>query len=105
MKNSYFTILKINYIALKKYFFISLFSLAIFIVFAFILWLNIQAIENTYCFADAINDLEMLKHVSHPIIMANADEKLKNYGFEMTDDVLDDGLYNYLVYNKLIKTL
>ena len=61
--------------------------------------------EDTYCFGDGINDLEMLQAVGHPVIMANADEKLKKYGFEETDDVLNDGFYRYLVDNKLIKPL
>jgi len=47
----------------------------------------------------------MLYEVGHPIIMANADEKIKGLGFDETDDVLDDGLYNYLVSHKLIKPL
>ncbi|MBQ6560331.1 MAG: HAD-IIB family hydrolase [Erysipelotrichaceae bacterium] len=59
--------------------------------------------ENTYCFADAMNDLEMLKSVAHPIIMANAYPDLKRFGFEETDDVLNDGFYGYLVRNQLIK--
>lgn len=62
-------------------------------------------IEDSYCFGDGINDLEMLQVVGHPVIMANADDKIKNLGFEETDDVLDDGIYNYLVANKLIKPL
>lgn len=61
--------------------------------------------EDTYCFGDGINDLEMLQAVGHPIIMANAAEDIKGYGFEETDDVLDDGIYNYLVSNMLIKPL
>ncbi len=61
------------------------------------------SIENTYCFADAMNDLEMLQSVGHPIIMANAHPDLKAYGFEETDDVLDDGFYKSLVRNQLIK--
>ena len=61
--------------------------------------------EDTYCFGDGINDLEMLQAVRHPVIMANADENLKKYKFETTDDVLQDGFYNYLVSNKLIKPL
>lgn len=61
--------------------------------------------ENTYAFGDGINDLEMLQAVGHPVIMANADDKIKNLGFEETDDVLDDGIYNYLIANKLIKPL
>lgn len=61
--------------------------------------------ENTYCFGDSINDLEMLQSVFHPVIVENAHELLKGFGFEMTDDVVDDGFYNYLVSNKLIKAL
>lgn len=67
-------------------------------------FLNID-IDNTYCFGDGINDLEMLQAVGHPVIMANADEKIKQYGFEETYDVLDDGVYRYLLDNKLIKPL
>lgn len=67
-------------------------------------YLNIPR-DNAYCFGDGINDLEMLYEVGHPIIMANADEKIKGLGFDETDDVLDDGLYNYLVSHKLIKPL
>lgn len=61
--------------------------------------------DDAYCFGDGINDLEMLQAVRHPVIMANADENLKKYKFETTDDVLQDGFYNYLVSNKLIKPL
>lgn len=62
-------------------------------------------LENTYCFGDGINDLEMLQVVGHPVIMANADPKIKGYGFEETYDVLQDGFYHYLVDNDLIKPL
>jgi len=67
-------------------------------------YLNID-IDNTYCFGDGANDLEMLQAVGHPVIMANADNKIKQYGFEETHDVLDDGFYRYLVDNLLIKPL
>lgn len=62
-------------------------------------------LEDSYCFGDGINDLEMLQAVGHPVIMANADPKIKGYGFEETYDVLQDGFYRYLVDNKLIKPL
>ena len=62
-------------------------------------------LEDSYCFGDGLNDLEMLQAVGHPVIMANADERIKGYGFEKTYDVLDDGVYNYLVANKLIKPI
>lgn len=66
--------------------------------------LNIP-LEDTYCFGDGINDLEMLQSVGHPVIVKNAHPALKSYGFEETDDVLDDGFYNYLLANKLIKPI
>ena len=47
----------------------------------------------------------MLQAVGHPVIMANADERIKHYGFEETSDVLQEGVYRYLVDNKLIKPL
>ena len=61
--------------------------------------------ENTYAFGDGINDIQMLKAVAHPVIMANSNKQLKQYNFEETDDVLDDGFYNYLVKHKLIKPI
>ncbi len=61
--------------------------------------------EDTYCFGDGINDLEMLEEVAHPVIMENANPALKGRGFEETADVLDDGFYEYLVSNKLINAL
>ena len=67
-------------------------------------YLNIDY-ENTYCFGDGINDLEMLLSVRHPVIMANCDDSLKKYDFERTDDVIEDGFYNYLLSNDLIKPL
>lgn len=66
--------------------------------------LNINK-EDTYCFGDGINDLEMLQAVGNPIIMANAAAELKQYGFIETLDVLDDGVYDYLLRNSLIKAL
>ena len=62
-------------------------------------------LEDTYCFGDGINDLEMLECVGHPVIVANCVDALKGRGFEETDDVLEDGFYNYLVANKLIKAM
>ncbi len=67
-------------------------------------YLNIP-FEDTYCFGDGINDLEMLQSVAHPVVVANCVDELKKYGFEETDDVLDDGFYNYLLAHKLIKAI
>ena len=63
------------------------------------------AYENTYCFADGMNDLQMLQSVAHPIIMANSYPDLKTFGFTETDDVLENGFYRYLVNNKLINEM
>ena len=62
-------------------------------------------LEDTYCFGDGINDLEMLQSVAHPVIMKNAHPDIRNYGFEETGDVLEDGFYSYLLANQLIKPL
>lgn len=61
--------------------------------------------ENSYCFGDGINDLEMLQAVGHPVVMANCDKNLYQYNFEKTLDVVEDGFYDYLVRNDLIKPL
>ena len=67
-------------------------------------YLNIDK-DNAYCFGDGINDLEMLLAVGHPVVMANCDKALYKYNFEKTLDVMDDGFYDYLVRNNLIKPL
>ncbi|MDO4198976.1 MAG: HAD family hydrolase [Erysipelotrichaceae bacterium] len=67
-------------------------------------YLNIP-VENSYAFGDGLNDLQMLEAVGHPVVMANCMKELKNRGFEDTDDVLDDGVYEYLVKNHLIKAI
>lgn len=67
-------------------------------------YLNIDK-DNTYCFGDGINDLEMLQAVGHPVIMANCDKALYKYNFEQTLDVIEDGFYDYLLRNNLIKPL
>ncbi len=61
--------------------------------------------EDCYSFGDAINDLEMLQCVGHPVVVDNCVPELKTFGFEQTDDVLDEGFYNYCVSHKLIKAL
>lgn len=66
--------------------------------------LNVD-LKDTYAFGDGINDLQMMQSVGHPVLMKNASPVMKEYDFEMTDDVLEDGVYNYLVKNKLIKPI
>ena len=67
-------------------------------------YLNISK-ENSYAFGDGLNDLQMLEAVGHPVIMDNCMKQLKNRGFEETTDVLDDGVYEYLVKKQLIKPI
>ena len=62
-------------------------------------------LEDTYCFGDGTNDIEMLECVGHPVMMANSQQELYGRGFEETGDVLDDGFYEYLVSNQLIKEM
>lgn len=65
-------------------------------------YLNIP-LEDSYAFGDGLNDLQMLETVGHPVIMDNCMKQLRNRGFEETLDVLDDGVYDYLVKNHLIE--
>lgn len=66
-------------------------------------YLNVDP-NNSYAFGDAINDLGMLKAVRNPVVMGNGSKELKAYDFPLTDDVINDGFYKYLVDNKLIIT-
>ncbi|MBR2802008.1 MAG: HAD family hydrolase [Erysipelotrichaceae bacterium] len=61
--------------------------------------------EDAYAFGDGLNDLEMMQEVGHGIAMANAFPQIKEIASEFTDDVLDDGLYRYLVRNHFIAPL
>lgn len=54
------------------------------------------AFEDTYAFGDGINDLEMLTHVKHGIAMGNASEELLRVASDITDDVMNDGIFNAL---------
>ena len=67
-------------------------------------YLNID-LKDSYAFGDGINDIQMLESVGHPVVMENAAPILKEKGYEQTDDVVNDGVYNYLVKNGLIKPL
>lgn len=67
-------------------------------------YLNVDK-NDAYCFGDGLNDIEMIKSVKYGIAMANANQKLKELAYDVTDDVLDDGFYNGLVKYGLIDKL
>ena len=61
--------------------------------------------DNAFAFGDGLNDIEMLQTVKYGIAMANAYPELKAVAYDVTDDVLDDGLYSGLLKYSLIKPI
>lgn len=59
--------------------------------------------ENTYAFGDSLNDIEMLKAVKYGFAMGNANDTVKKAAFDVTDDVLNHGIYNALKKYNVIK--
>ncbi len=49
--------------------------------------------EDLYAFGDSYNDVEMLQHTAHGIIMGNAPERLHIYADYVAPRVEDDGFY------------
>lgn len=60
------------------------------------------AVEDTYCFGDGENDLEMLKFAGHGIAMGNGTENAKAAADYVTTGVDEDGIYNGLKHFGLI---
>lgn len=60
------------------------------------------AIEDTYCFGDGENDLEMLKFAGHGIAMGSGTDNAKAAADYVTTGVDEDGIYNGLKYFGLI---
>lgn len=50
------------------------------------------SIENTYCFGDGENDIEMFDIISYPIAMENAIDELKKKAKEICKSVDEDGV-------------
>ena len=50
--------------------------------------------ENSYCFGDGPNDVEMFETVGHAIAMGNAIDELKERATYITSDADKDGIYN-----------
>lgn len=55
-----------------------------------------------YAFGDSINDMEMLKYVSHSVGMGNSVEEVFSVVEYRTTDILDNGIENALKHYKLI---
>ncbi|MDD7209409.1 MAG: HAD family hydrolase [Lachnospiraceae bacterium] len=49
-------------------------------------------VENSYCFGDGPNDVEMFETVGHPFAMGNALDIIKEKAEAVCPDVLDDGV-------------
>lgn len=58
--------------------------------------------DEAMAFGDGNNDIEMFKAVRHGIAMENASDELKAVAEALTDDVKNDGVFNYLVSKKII---
>lgn len=59
--------------------------------------------ENTYCFCDGSNDIELAKACKYSYAMNNGDDNLKKIVYGVTDDVVNEGIYKKLVELGLIK--
>lgn len=58
--------------------------------------------DNTYAFGDGLNDIDMLEFCQYGIAVGNAAEGLKAIADEITDDIIDDGIYNSMKKHGLI---
>lgn len=58
--------------------------------------------SDTYAFGDGENDIEMFQFVEHGIAMGDSHENLIPHAYAHTDDVKNEGIYNYLVKAKMI---
>ena len=58
--------------------------------------------EDTYAFGDSVNDLDMLKYAAYGIAMGNGTPEAKAAADYVTDDLLEDGIYNACAHFALI---
>lgn len=59
--------------------------------------------DNTYCFCDGTNDLELVRACKYSYVMENGDESLKKIAYGVCGSSLDDGIYHKLVELNLIE--
>ena len=60
-------------------------------------------LDHIICFGDGENDIEMIKQADIGIAMKNGCDKVKEIADHITDSVDEDGIYTYLVKEKLVK--
>ncbi|GFP77767.1 Cof-type HAD-IIB family hydrolase [Clostridium fungisolvens] len=58
--------------------------------------------EDCYAYGDGVNDSEMLQFVGYGIAMGNANDKLKEIAYDITDTHDEGGIYNSFMKHKLI---
>lgn len=61
--------------------------------------------DDAYCFGDELNDMEMMKAVTHSVCMGSGNPKVKEMAESVCEDVNEDGFYHELVRKGLIKPL
>lgn len=61
--------------------------------------------KDAYAFGDGLNDFEMLDAVSESYAMENGNPKVKALSKHIAPDVLDDGFYQVMVQEGLIKPI
>ncbi len=59
-------------------------------------------IEDSWAFGDSSNDISMLQHVRHAVVMGKHDEVLEKYAEFITDTVEQNGIYNIMKKQGLI---
>ena len=61
------------------------------------------SMKDTICFGDSMNDLQMIQTCHYSVVMANSNEKLKQYSDAVCESVEDDGIYHEFKRLKLIE--
>lgn len=59
--------------------------------------------EDTYCFCDGSNDIELVNACKNSYVVKNGDDNLKKIAYGIADDVINDGVYYKLVELGLIE--
>jgi hypothetical protein len=55
------------------------------------------SMQDTICFGDSMNDLEMVKTCEYSVVMNNGTDELKKYASSICESVDNDGVYHEMV--------